>query len=132
MVNKLRFRLQRNLINLLGRKSKRKILVIESDDWGSIRMPNEKVHNELLKLGVVQENDAFAKYDGLESKEDLDFLFETLGQFKDIDNNPAILTANVICANPDFKAIKESDFEKYSFEDANTTSLEQHGFLLKR
>ena len=131
MNRNLRFRLQRNLINSLGKKTKRKILVIESDDWGAIRMPNKIVHKELLRKGVIQENDAFAKYDGLEHKEDLDLLFTTLSNFKDINDKPAVLTANVIVANPDFKAIKESNFQKYTFEDANTTSLEQRGFLLK-
>jgi hypothetical protein len=131
MISKFRFRLQRNFINSLGNKTKRKILVIESDDWGAIRMPNKKVYKEFLNKGIVKADDAFAKYDGLESKEDLDFLYETLRQFKDINNKPAVLTANIICANPDFKAIKESGFKKYTFEDANVTSLEQGGFMLR-
>jgi hypothetical protein len=131
MINNLRFRLQRNFINLLGKKTKRKILVIESDDWGAIRMPNKKVYEKLLNKCIVKADDAFAKYDGLESKQDLDLLYETLGQFKDINNNAAVLTANVIVANPDFKAIKESEFKKYTFEDANVTSSEQRGFILK-
>jgi len=131
MLSSLRFRLQRNFINAIGEKTKRKILVIESDDWGAIRMLNKKVYEELLNKRVVQENDAFAKFDGLESSEDLDLLYETLGKFKDVNNNPAVLTANIIPANPDFKAIKDCDFKKYTFEDANKTSLEQRGFLLK-
>lgn len=131
MINNLRFRIQRNLINSLGKKTKRKILVIESDDWGAIRMPNKNVYEKLLSKGVVKADDAFAKFDGLESKQDLYLLYETLGQFKDINNNPAVLTANVICANPDFKAIKESGFKKYTFEDANVTSSEQRGFILR-
>ena len=30
--------IQKNLINISGRSTRRKIVVIESDDWGSIRM----------------------------------------------------------------------------------------------
>jgi hypothetical protein len=32
-------------INLRGWKTKRKIVVIESDDWGSIRMPSPESFN---------------------------------------------------------------------------------------
>ena len=45
-------KLMRNLSNLPGWRTKRKIVVIESDDWGSIRMPSKRAYEELkLKEG---------------------------------------------------------------------------------
>ena len=42
-----------NLLNILGWRTKRHIVVIESDDWGSIRMPSKKVYDKLLRLVFV-------------------------------------------------------------------------------
>ena len=33
-----------NLLNIPGWRTKRHIVVIESDDWGSIRMPSKDVY----------------------------------------------------------------------------------------
>lgn len=33
-----------NLLNIPGWRTNRKIVVIESDDWGSIRMPSQEVY----------------------------------------------------------------------------------------
>jgi hypothetical protein len=38
----------RNLANLPGWCTNRKIVVIESDDWGSIRMPSLTIFENLL------------------------------------------------------------------------------------
>ena len=35
-----------NLLNIPGWRTKRHIVVIESDDWGSIRMPSKEVYKE--------------------------------------------------------------------------------------
>jgi hypothetical protein len=99
-----------------GFKSSRKIIVIESDDWGSIRMPSKVVYNSLLKAGIPVDNSVYDKYDSLASKEDMSLLFELLSKFKDKNNNSAIITANTLVANPDFKKIKESDFQEYFYE----------------
>ena len=36
------------LRNSLGWRTKRKIIVFESDDWGSFRFKNEKIRNKFL------------------------------------------------------------------------------------
>ena len=43
----LKRRLAKNYVNALGWNSNRKIVVIESDDWGSIRMPSRKIYEYL-------------------------------------------------------------------------------------
>jgi len=41
---KLEKALRKNLVNIPGWRTNRKIVVIESDDWGSVRMPSREVY----------------------------------------------------------------------------------------
>jgi hypothetical protein len=108
--------LTRNLQNLPGWRTKRKIVVLESDDWGSIRMASKKSFDYFLSKGLDVDKCPYNSNDSLESNEDLELLFETLNSVKDINGNPAILTANNIVANPDFEKIKADNFQKYHYE----------------
>jgi hypothetical protein len=109
----------KNLSNLPGWRTDRKIVVIESDDWGSIRMSSKDAYSKLLKAGLTLEKGAGArynKYDTLASKTDLSFLFETLNSVKDKNDHSAKITALSLSANPDFYKIKENGFQKYYYE----------------
>jgi len=106
----------KNLVNIPGWRTKRKIVVIESDDWGSIRIPSNEVYQRLKKDGVRVEGSYFTKYDCLESEEDISHLLDVLSSFRDFNGNCACITANTITANPDFCRIKESDFSIYFYE----------------
>lgn len=44
--------IDRNIANLFGWCTNKKIVVIESDDWGSIRMPSLSSFEKLEKLGL--------------------------------------------------------------------------------
>ena len=46
--------LKRNLLNFRGWTTKRKIVVIESDDWGSIRMPSKNIFKKLHNQNFAQ------------------------------------------------------------------------------
>jgi hypothetical protein len=111
----------RNLINLAGKRTKRKLVVIESDDWGSIRIPSKEVYELFVSKGYGVENSAYNKYDALESNDDLTALFEVLESFKDINHRAAVFTANCIIANPDFEKIKRSGFKNYDYEMVTAT-----------
>lgn len=104
-----------------GWKTDRKIVVIESDDWGSIRMPSRDIYEKSLKNGYRVDINPFEKYDSLESEEDLQSLFETLSKFKDINGNHPQITANSLVANPDFDKIKASNNSEYHFETVDKT-----------
>ncbi len=121
MLNQLRSFLVSHLQNLPGWKTDRKFIVLESDDWGSIRMPSEKVYTFLLNKGFKVNTDPFLKFDSLADIDDLSGLFEVLSSTKDKHGNPAVMTANTIVANPDFNKIRESDFQNYYFEPFTTT-----------
>lgn len=106
-----------NLINIPGFKTHRKLIVIESDDWGSIRMPSIKTLDKLLKRGIRFCLDmGYDKIDTIASKNDLENLFEVLHSVKDKNNNPAVITANSLVTNPDFDKIKASGFTEYHYE----------------
>ena len=104
-----------------GWTTDRKIIVIESDDWGSIRMPSREVYERTLKEGYRVDLNMYEKYDSLESEDDLVFLFETLSKFKDINGNYPQITANSLVANPDFVRIKESGNVEYFIETIDKT-----------
>lgn len=117
-------KLQKIISNIPGWRTNRKIIVIESDDWGSVRMPSLQVYEELKNLGVnvySGDNERFNTLDTLASKEDLDHLFTTLRKFKDSKGNHPVITALSLCANPDFKKIEQSDFTQYFFEPVTVT-----------
>lgn len=104
-----------NISQWPGWHTNRKIVVIESDDWGTIRMQSNKAIEALRKQGLMI-NDTYNKYDALASEEDLTNLFDVLTSFKDRIGNHPVITANTIMANPDFQKIKESNFREYHFE----------------
>lgn len=116
MIGKVKDILRRNYVNMKGWSTKRKILLIESDDWGAIKMPSAEVYNKLKQAGVAVDSSYFSRYDCLENDKDLNDLFEVLSSFKDINGNHACITANTIVANPDFEKIKANGFTTYEYE----------------
>ena len=109
--------LGRGLINTLGWHTNRKIIVIESDDWGSIRMPSIEILTKLIQNEVKFDlNLGYDRNDTIASQSDIEHLFEILSSVKDRNNNPAFITANCIVANPDFGKIKASNFSTYHYE----------------
>ena len=72
-MNKYREHILRNIINTFGYKTNRKIVVFESDDWGSIRMPSKFAYSNLLNKGIdVDKSYLYDTLDSLEKKEDLE------------------------------------------------------------
>ena len=72
-MNKYRELILRNIINTFGYKTNRKIVVFESVDWGSIRMPSKLAYSNLLKKGIgVDKSYLYDTLDSLEKKEDLE------------------------------------------------------------
>ena len=105
-----------NIQNVFGWRTERKIVVIESDDWGSIRMPSKEVYELMRKAGLRVDEDPYNKYDSFSSEEDLTKLLEILSAFKDKNGNSPVITANCVMVNPDFDKIRASNFQEYHFE----------------
>lgn len=111
----LRDKLAKNFINAVGWSSKRKMVLIESDDWGSIRTASRKAYETLLAANGGT-GDFFDKYDALESSEDLEMLFDVLSSVKDKNGNPFVMSPISVVANPDFEAIEKNGFSEYVYE----------------
>jgi hypothetical protein len=117
-------KLMRNLSNLPGWRSNRKIIVIESDDWGSIRMPSKRAYEELKLKGIDLDSGDSYRYnqnDTLASHDDLAALYEVLFKFKDKDGHHPVITAVSLVANPDFDKIKSGNFNQYYYEPFTET-----------
>ena len=54
--------LRKGISNIMGWCTNRKIIVIESDDWGSIRMSSKQAYNSLLKKFPSNIVAIFCKY----------------------------------------------------------------------
>jgi len=108
----------------IGFKTDRKIVVFESDDWGSIRMPSKEIYAKCLKAGYRVDKNLYERYDSLASESDLDLLFNLLIKYKDNFNNHPIITANSLVSNPDFEKIEEADLSTYYRESIIKTFSE--------
>lgn len=120
IIQSLKSYLAATQINAKGMSVKEKIVIIESDDWGAIRMPSIKAVNAFEKKGLEIGNSIY-KVDALESQDDLELLFEVLLKHKGSDGRVAKLTANAIMANPDFDKIRASNFTEFHYEKFTDT-----------
>ena len=118
-------KLKKNIINIPGWKTNRKIIVIESDDWGMIRTSSIIAQKELIKKGYKVSQCPYNKNDRLESDEDIEALGEVLLSVKDSLGNPAKFTINNVVANPDFKKINDDAFKNYYYQPFTETLKNQ-------
>lgn len=97
-----------------ARRISQKLLVLESDDWGSIRTSTRESYERLNDSGWHMENSPY-NLDALETEEDMELLLSVLNSFRDTKGNPPCLTANMVLAYPDFHKIRNSGFTRYFF-----------------
>ncbi|QAA81286.1 hypothetical protein EI546_05890 [Aequorivita sp. H23M31] len=116
----------RNLKNLPGKKTKRKIVVFYVDDYGSVRIKDKSAYNNLKSAGIPMDETRFSQYDTLADKEDFHKLFDVLTSVKDSQGNHACFTPLAIAANPDFEKIEASGFKEY-YREPFTRTLQRYG-----
>lgn len=116
MISNINQTIRRTIANFSGWRTNRKLVVIESDDWGSIRMPSREVYDSCLKAGYRVDLNEFERLDSLASKNDLELLFNLLMKHTDSVGNHPVITANCVVANPDFNKMKDNDFNEYHYE----------------
>lgn len=126
MFGNLKGTLSRTLTNAKGWRTNKRIIVIESDDWGGIRMPNKATRDAFQQKGYNIMNNPYCKYDTLANSEDMKKLFAVLLKYKDINGNHPAITANTVVANPDFEAIKQSGYTNYTYKPFTTTLKEYY------
>ncbi len=115
--------IKNHLKNISGWKTNRKLLVINADDYGNVRLKNLETR-ELLKSEGVKIESRFDKFDSLDTKEDFEILFETLSSVKDKNGNFAKLTPYAVSCNIDFKRTLENNICVLERLDATYAKLE--------
>jgi hypothetical protein len=122
--------------NFFGKNVPHPIVVIESDDWGSHRIPSKQAYEKLLQKGLPLHKSPYTQFDGLERPEDVDALFHVLKKHKDAHGKHPVITANTLMGNPDFQRIETTQFqefyritlpETYQILQENTLTLFQQG-----
>ncbi len=118
--------------------STRKVLVVESDDWGICSWaPDPETFEEVRKLDVVQEYwQKLAGWVGgtLESPADMERLFGFLERYRGRDGRSPNFVACYVVANPDYDRILASDLQEYHdiFLDEGVPSRWERGDLLAK
>ena len=125
--NAVKEKILRSWANFRGWRTKRRLIVFESDDWGAIRMRDPEALRELQRQGVCLRSSPYDRLDCLENREDLEMLFNLLEGYRDRMNNPPVFTFNTVMGNPDFGAIKAEDFAEYSRESLWESYRRYHG-----
>lgn len=120
--------LKKHLSNIVGNKVKGRYIIFESDDWGSIRMPNKKTLNNILKDGDLLNgfNYRMNNNDSLANTSDLKSLFDVLTKYTDCKGRNPVFSALSTTCNPDFEAIEANGYENYVCEPF-THTLKKYG-----
>lgn len=115
--NAIRNRANKFINERRGWKTDRHIVVIESDDWGSVRMPSMEILSSLQSKGLKFALEmGYDKYDTIESNDDLELLMGVLDSYRDKNNNPCVINLNYVVANPDFEMIASKNYSEYNYE----------------
>lgn len=103
------------LKNISGWRTNRKLIVISVDDYGNVRLASKRAFENLQKANIPLTSH-FDRLDTLETREDLEALFEVLSSVKDKNGNPAVFTPYSLSCNIDFEAMKENGYSEYVYE----------------
>lgn len=125
-ISAIKYSIILNLKNIPGPTVNKKIVVIEADDYGGIRMPSSASYQKMKDAGVDIDPSRYNLLDTLENKADLEALFETLQSVKDNNGHAAVVSPFVNVANPDFEKIKAAGYQQYFYEPF-TTTFEKYG-----
>ena len=109
-----------NLKNCIGWKTNRKIVVFSVDDYGNVRVNSKQARANMDEAGMKIYS-RFDSLDTLETKQDLEQLFEVLASVKDKNIRSAVFTTFALPCNIDFERIESVDYQQFYFELLPTT-----------
>jgi len=109
-----------NIKNIWGWKTARKILVISVDDYGNVRLDSKEAREKMNQAGLKIRS-RFDALDAMETKEDLEILFDALTSVKDKNGRNAVFTPFALPCNIDFEKIASENYRKYEYELLPTT-----------
>lgn len=123
----LKSRLLRTATNLRGWRTSRKLVVIESDDWGAIRMPGRRAFDNLVEAGLQPDRSRYDSLDCLETANDILALMDVIGSHRDATGRPATFTFNTVMGNPDFDAMESDGFAHFYHQHLFDSYRQYHG-----
>lgn len=101
--------------NIPGWRTNRKLIVLSVDDYGNVRLDSKKARENMDKAGL-KIHSRFDAFDTLETKEDLEALYEVLSSVKDKNGRYAVFTPFALPCNINFEAMQEEGYERYIYE----------------
>ena len=119
---------KRNLIDILknmqGQGSRQKMVAFAVDDYGNVRVNGPAAAKKCLDAGFLAKS-RFDAYDTLETKEDLEALFEILSRHRDARGHAAIFTPYAVSGNLDLERFVKGNGEEVQVEPLSET-FERH------
>lgn len=116
ILNDLTKKINSNIKNIAGWRTKRKIVIFSVDDYGNIRVASNKARKNLGDAGLNINDSRFDQFDGLEKADDLSMLFDVLTSVKDCKGKFAVFTPYANIANIDFEGIIRDNYQSYKYE----------------
>jgi hypothetical protein len=104
-----------NAKNLMGWKTNRKIVVFSVDDYGNVRLDSKSAREGMDRKGITAKN-RFDRLDTLETKQDLEMLYDVLLSVKDKHGHPAVFTPFALPCNIDFEGMRKNGYDEYRYE----------------
>ncbi len=120
MIGRIKRSASLNLKNLFGWRTKRKIVVFSVDDYGNVRLNSKKAREAMDSAGIKAQT-RFDRLDSLETRKDLEMLYDVLKSVKDSNGKHAIFTPFAMPCNLDFEKIAESGFREFHNETLPVT-----------
>ncbi len=106
--------------NIPGWRTNRKLVLFAVDDYGTIRLHSKAAREQLDQAGLPIDS-RFDAYDTLETREDLEALYEVLNSVKDRDGKAAVFTPYALPCNINFEQIHKEDYQAYRYEHLPAT-----------
>lgn len=103
------------------------LMVLQSDDWGAVRIASRQARNALNRRGFLANRRPREWFDALEGEDDLSALQGVLAGVELRHGRRPTFTANVTVANPDFAAIRRTGFSRLVLESLDDTLQRARG-----
>jgi hypothetical protein len=107
--------LANHIKNIPGWRTNRKLIIFSVDDYGNVRLDSKRSREKMNDCGlkILSRFDAL---DALETREDLEALYEVLSLVKDRNNRNAVFTPFALPCNINFEAMAANNYQQYIYE----------------
>lgn len=111
----VKYMLANNVKNVIGWRTRRRIVVFSVDDYGNVRVDSKKARETMDAAGIKAQN-RFDRFDTLETREDLEQLYEVLQSVSDKSGNHAVFTPFAMPCNINFEKVAETGYREFHYE----------------